>query len=232
MRRRLRKKTRDERTQTAAQRGDSAVSQPLAWSELTTAMAMCISVTTYQRMKRMGCPPLFFEVLMCLQACGAVADQGLVMFEMFCGVAAISRAFADSGLPAMGYDYLKDPLMNDILAPAGFLHAVTMVLALDPTAGFLWLATVCSSWVWMSHGSTGRCVAFPLGMPCASVNDANTMVARCSLLILLCIAKGCIWALEQPPSSLMALHPAMQWLRSLAGTMPNAVVVPWFLLVA
>ena len=196
--------------------------QPQTWNEFTTAASMGLPVVTYQRMKMAGCPPAFFELLIIVHMCDPTQSQSLIMLEMFCGVAAISRAFDAAGLAAMGYDYLKDPLMNDILLPTGFLHAIAMVMSLDQTYGFLWLATVCSSWIWMSQGSTGRSNAFPLGIPCKSVDEANMMVARCGLLIIMCIAKGCAWALEQPSSSLMCQHPAMLWIKSLQGRLTNA----------
>ncbi len=202
---------------------EALTTSPAAWSELVTASSMGLTVVAYQRLKKLGCPPLFLEIMMCLHATPyRHGSCKLIMVEMFCGVAAISRAFSAAGFPSMGYDFLKDPLMNNILSPAGFLHAIAMVASLDPVGGFLWQATVCSTWVWISQGSTGRSAQFPLGVPCRSTLEANCMVARCSLLVLLSIARGTIWALEQPSSSLMTLHPAMTWVRSFHGKMVNA----------
>ena len=192
------------------------------WGEGLSAAAMGISCRTYQRLKLLGCPRELFSLLVLHTMVAGVATEHLIRLEMFCGVAAISRAFSAAGLAATGYDYLKDPRMNDITTPEGFICALAMVMSLHPTDGFLWLATVCSSWVWLSRGSTGRSVSFPLGVPCASVDLANLMVARCALLILLVIAMGCAWGLEQPATSLMTLHPAMEWLRRLAGLLMNS----------
>lgn len=196
---------------------------PAAISELVTAAKLGLSVTSYQRLKRLGCPSQFLEIMVCIRASLNNSDgQLLIMFEMFCGVAAITQEFAKAQLPSMGFDILKDPVLNDILTPDGFLYATAMVMSLHPRAGFLWLATVCSSWVWIAQGSTGRSIECPLGRPCRSTARANMMVARCSLLALLCIAVGNSWALEQPASSLMVMHPAMAWIRSFDGQMTNA----------
>ena len=48
------------------------------------------------------------------------------------------------------------------------------------------------------------------------------MVARCSLLVLVCIAVGNSWALEQPATSFMVMHPDMVWIRSFHGRVNNA----------
>ena len=50
-----------------------------------------------------------------------------------------------------------------------------------------------------------------------SVQDANTMVARVMVLLLLAAAKGCWWLLEQPSSSLMEWHPTFQKTLAILG---------------
>lgn len=197
------------------------------WGEGLSAAAVGVSILTFKRMKVLGCPFNFFMLLTMMRSAvdGCLASDGLILLELFCGVAAITRAFNAAGLPATGYDYLKDPYMNDINSPAGFICALTMLLTLHPTDGLLWLATVCSTWVWMSRGSTMRSLEFPLGMPCHSTAGANQMVARCGLLIMLCMAFGCAWILEQPATSLMVMHPVMVWLASHNGRMLNC---DWF----
>ena len=96
----------------------------------------------------------------------------------------------------------RSDIRAPLRSPRGFLHAVTCVCDLNPQ-GYLWLATVCSSWVWMCSFSTGRTADNPLGVPSPCVNLANIMVARCGLLIMLATTSGNVWTLEQPWSSLM-----------------------------
>ena len=197
---------------------------PEAFIELLTVAKLGFSVVAYQRLKMLGCPSQFIELMVLVRASlkGFDGHPELVLFEMFCGVAAIAREFAKLQLPAMGFDVLKDPVLNDILTPYGFIYATTMVMSLDQRTGILWLATVCSSWVWMSRNSTGRSIRNPLGGTGTSTTQGNTMVARCSLLVLVCIAVGNSWALEQPATSFMVMHPAMAWIRSFHGRVNNA----------
>ena len=193
---------------------------------MITAGQLGLDAAAYQRLCLLGCPTAFFQLIMAVQFCRPEPKTTpLVMLEMFCGVAAITRAFTEAGYPSMGYDYLKDPVTNNVLSSAGFACALSLTLSLDPMAGFLWLATVCSSWVWISSSSTGRTVDYPLGVPCESAASANCMVARCGLLVVLAISRGCIWALEQPASSLTVLHPAMVWIRQFNNVLFNA---DWF----
>lgn len=72
-----------------------------------------------------------------------------------------------------------------------------------------------------------HCEANPLGdVTKDSVIRGNLCVARFVLLVLVAYARGCIWAVEQPGSSLMPNHPRMQHLLHLSvrGIMPANVM--------
>ena len=122
---------------------------PEAFIELLTAAKLGFSVVAYQRLKMLGCPSQFIELMVLVRASlkGFDGHPKLVLSEMFCGVAAIAREFAKLQLPAMGFDVLKDPVLHDILTPYGFIYATTMVMSLAQRTGILWLATVCTNWV-------------------------------------------------------------------------------------
>lgn len=82
--------------------------------------------------------------------------------------------------------------------------------------GLLFAAPVCSSWVWMSRGSTFRSKERPLGderVEC--VQQGNLQVSRLVLVLLYASFSGCTWIVEQPVSSLMWSHPRMEWLFSM-----------------
>lgn len=99
---------------------------------------------------------------------------------------------------------------EDMCSPQGFTLCVAMVMSLKSN-GLLWLATVCSTWVFICLGTSQRTKLNPLGrqeLPC--VASANLMVSRSVLLMRLCAAKGGTWILEQPMSSLMIYHPRLQ----------------------
>ena len=94
------------------------------------------------------------------------------------------------------------------------------------------LGVPCSTWVAMSRASTKRHFFVPLGDTTRPVvDDANTLMARpdlqvhscmraytCNILhadrvvlaLYLCVARGLVWCIEQPRSSLLFKHPRMQ----------------------
>ena len=99
---------------------------------------------------------------------------------------------------------------KDICSPQGFVICVSMVMSLKGN-GLLWLATVCSTWVFICLSVTQRSKIDPLGdTNRACVKTANLMVSRCALIMRLIAAKGGAWVLEQPMSSLMIYHPRLQ----------------------
>ena len=57
-----------------------------------------------------------------------------------------------------------------------------------------------------------------MGANIPSVINANAMVARSALLILMAMARSLTWVLEQPTSSLMPMHPALEYIKHLAKT--------------
>ena len=69
---------------------------PEAFIELLTAAKLGFSVVAYQRLKMFGSPSQFIELMVLVRASLKVFDghHKLVLFEMFCGVAAIAREFA------------------------------------------------------------------------------------------------------------------------------------------
>ena len=82
----------------------------------------------------------------------------------------------------------------------------------------LWMFHPPSS-VLRSRGSTWRSKLRPLGRKGSEAcHQANIMVARVMVLVLLASAKGCWWLLEQPGSSLMEYHPTFQKTLGLLGS--------------
>ena len=68
---------------------------PEAFIELLTAAKLGFSVVAYQRLKMLGCLSQFIELMVLVRASlkGFDGHPKLVLFEMFCGVAAIAREF-------------------------------------------------------------------------------------------------------------------------------------------
>ena len=167
-----------------------------------------------RRLFLMGLPCWFFNMIW-LAVRTFDASRDLVCFENFAGVGEILSAFARDGFASEGFDYSWDPNFMDFNSSQGFLLALLLTLRLVPE-GCNWYATVCSTWVWMSRASTKRTIMAPMGRrTLAKVKQANAQVARMVLLTTLCLAKRCLWALEQPSSSIMDLSSSVRWLRGL-----------------
>lgn len=142
--------------------------------------------------------------------------RDLDMVELFAGRGSLTEAGKQIGLDCCKFD-LVNTKADDILAVAGFLRALRLVLRLR-VGGLLWAGTPCSSWVYMNRGTSCRTASEPLGNQSQpSVRRSNIMVARVALLFMVAAARHAAWACEQPMSSLMDKHPRLQQLRSLCA---------------
>jgi hypothetical protein len=114
----------------------------------------------------------------------------------------------EAGFCTRTYEIL-DGRDQNILTCRGYVRAVNDVLSLKP-GGLCLLAVVCSSWVFMNRFTSGRSLLRPLGNSRKYVKRANIMMARCCLLVELLAARGCVWVIENPVSSLLFSHPRFQ----------------------
>ena len=123
--------------------------------------------------------------------------------EYFSGVGHVGGSFVERGYMAALYDIDRSGDFEDLTKPEGFLTAVTTTIKCKPGALAHW-ATVCSSWVWVCRATTKRSLLNPHGdTRHAFVAEGNVMVARMVVLILVGLALGQQWILEQPSSSIM-----------------------------
>ena len=159
---------------------------------------------------------MLFHALAWIQATCPVQERDLDLLELFAGVGELSSAFAESGCRSATYDLSRDA-NEDMLTTGGWLKALRQVLRLKIGA-VLWCGTPCSTWIFLSRGSTGRSTLNPLGRPLVQcVSDANILASRVCLLCIVAFARGASWAMEQPASSLLPLHPRVQLLRRLGA---------------
>ena len=138
--------------------------------------------------------------------------------ELFAGCHSICNGVRRLGLSAVSLDFSTVSYYDDINSTTGFLRALTYVIGLLPM-GLLWLAPPCSSWVFMSRGSTHRTHESPLGnLAFEKVRAANMQVSRVVLLVLMAmLLHNAIWLGEQPLSSLLPLHHRWQMLQEVLG---------------
>ena len=89
----------------------------------------------------------------------------------------------------------------DLTTTRGFCHLLCLLLRM-PVGAILWMAPVCSSFVWISASVTRRSRAFPCGRRgVLSVEVGNLLLTRTILAIMLASAKQICWVLEQPNST-------------------------------
>ncbi|CAL1174247.1 unnamed protein product [Cladocopium goreaui] len=98
----------------------------------------------------------------------------------------------------------------DLLTTFGFILAVNYVRHVV-RAGVAWFAIPCSSWVFMSQGSTKRHVLRPKGSTkMRSTSEGSRLARRLMYLMELCYRKGIFYVVEQPISSLLFQYGPMR----------------------
>ena len=134
----------------------------------------------------------------------------------------LSFAFRAKGYNSEGYDISTNP-KEDLSTTMGFILALRGVLRLK-IGGLLWGGVPCSTWVYISRGTSGRSAAQPMGNTrMACVRAANLVTARFAALVLVAVARGAQWLVEQPGSSVMDLHDRFKAIKSLgdSGCLPT-----------
>ncbi|CAL1157423.1 unnamed protein product [Cladocopium goreaui] len=141
------------------------------------------------------------------------------VLEYYAGVARIATLAKFLGLrgAAVDIEYGKHnkpkserPPM-DINSDAGLILCIHLILTSDPALA-LFLAVVCSTWVPVNRGSTQRSILTPLGCEdFPGVRRANKMMSRSVILMLLAVALGGDFYLENPHNSLICMHPRYVW---------------------
>ena len=197
--RRFAKKTRNRRKKISAQlASQDDRSRYVLWT-LQMSMLMCPTLLR-----------LCYKVI-----CKVGLADPVDAVELFAGKQAVTKALARRCHKAVPFEIKKDPKTYDIMSGPGFLLAIVLVLSLNPFAGFLLAAPVCSSWTWINRATSRRSEAYPHGLdPREDVCAANKMVSRVVMLVRLAHALGALWIFEQPANSLLQLHWRVQELFS------------------
>ncbi|CAL1152822.1 unnamed protein product [Cladocopium goreaui] len=100
----------------------------------------------------------------------------------------------------------------DINSDSGLVLAIHLLLHSEFEAAVAVLAVVCSSMVPVNRGSTDRSFMTPLGNEYfLAVRKSNKLTSRSVLCMLLLVALGGTYLMENPVNSLVALHPRYVW---------------------
>jgi hypothetical protein len=142
--------------------------------------------------------------------------RDLMVVELWCGVMSIVTAARSVGLPAEGFDINRIPGVTDdamseksenIISLKGFLNAVKLVLRLAPQ-GLLWMAPVCSSWIFLNSSNTHRRKSNVEGdVNYRPVQEGNAMATVAALLMKLAWVRDLAAVMANPQSSLIFQFP-------------------------
>jgi len=136
--------------------------------------------------------------------------RDLDVVEIFSGVESVVTAAWERGLRAKGFDKLHCA-QDDITTPEGFRRAVTLVMRLV-AGGLLWLAPVCSSWVWMNSKNCKRKKdnGYRGNLTYKPVLLGNVIAEASAFLTLLAYRRLCEAAVENPIRSVIFKYRPVQ----------------------
>jgi hypothetical protein len=126
----------------------------------------------------------------------------LDVLELWSGVGSIFKAAVASGHAGEGIDILG-PHGVDLSTQEGFQYALRRVMSLKP-GGLLWMAPVCSSFIWLSRSQTKRKLTNVMGDPgSASACMGNLFAQQCAFFLAVAYARGVHVAIENPGGSMI-----------------------------
>ena len=174
------------------------------------AMSMC------QLFLAFGVPHLIIQLIGMLMISGLVDGASpLDCVEYFAGVQSIVRAFQKYKFNAVAYEITLNDIYFDINSCQGFIVALSLAMRLTPGT-YAHLAPVCSTWIWLSRGSTKRKVWDILGQAVtagggSSVADANKMISRVCIIVWILAARTIFFTIENPGGTFMRSHSETQY---------------------
>ena len=132
-------------------------------------------------------------------------EHATLFQEDFAGKHNLSTAMFTQGVPLIARD-LKMSRNLDILSGIGFLSILQGLRSLC-VSGLAWLGVPCSSWIFLSRGSTKRNRLNVGGKRALkSVRAANKIARRVAYLIHFIEKKDAYWVIENPISSLLFMY--------------------------
>lgn len=130
--------------------------------------------------------------------------------EICAGEGQLSRALHDCGYNVKPFD-VRYSGNHNILRTTGFVTILAAVRNIRKH-GLLFLAPPCSTWVFLSQGSTKRNWWNPAGGDSKKVLLANVLVMRLLYLIYYAHQRGVYFVIEQPMTSVLFVWKPVQML--------------------
>lgn len=155
----------------------------------------------------------------------AEVERDIDVLEFWAGVGSIARAARRRGMRAETIDKDHGSETNNLLTSKGFLHAINLVLRLK-IGGLLWMAPVCSSFVWLSasHAKRGPDNDFKGDETQEFVREGNLGADIAIFLFVLAWSRGCHAAVENPAGSKFWHYPAFKQMAEHMPTLASSVV--------
>lgn len=155
----------------------------------------------------------------------AEVERDIEVLEIWAGVGSIARAAGRRGMRAETIDKDHGSETSNLLTSKGFLHAINLVLRLK-IGGLLWMAPVCSSFVWLSssHAKRGPENDFRGDQTQEFVQEGNLGAEIAMFLFVLAWSRGCHAAVENPVGSKFWHYPAFRQMAEHMPTLTSSVV--------
>jgi hypothetical protein len=154
----------------------------------------------------------------------ATATRCVDVAEFWCGVGAIAGAASAAGYMVRKFDKFREGgifVEEDLLSVKGFLSAVRCVLSLR-VCGLLWLAPVCSSFVFMNSSNCRRTMGNPSGdKTYRPVIEGNLHASVAAFLFVLATLRGVRAVVENPAGSSIFRFPALSTVMTYFGTVSS-----------
>ena len=169
-------------------------------------------------LKSLGSPPMLMQFVLLLYCQSFDLSQSIKQVEFFAGKHECTKAAWRAGKTAIAFERDLIPMLG-YLTEQGYVIGTRLILKTQPAASLCPMAPVCSSWLNINAGTSGRSWAFPMGnwRIHSYVHEANVMVSRVALHCILMSALGIPFFVEQPKGSMMEAHPRFKWIIKLLG---------------
>ncbi len=138
--------------------------------------------------------------------------------DLFSGFGNFSLSCSEQRLRCIALDSEFSP-QHDLLTTCGFVFWINAILSIIPF-GFAVVGIPCNTYGWLSRGHSGRRKDNPLGnTDRRDIADANRLLKRVCLLLLVLTLRSVYWVLENPLNSMLWAQPDFLRLRALLKRM-------------
>lgn len=189
--------------------------EPAGETMESAAASRGLTVMQFGKMMKMGTPLIFLNLLFYLHQFHPASNyERLRIIEFYSGVGRIAQQGRMRSWPSATFEWEADNVNQNAVSTEGYINMVHLAMRGLPQCLSHW-ATVCSSWVFVSRSSTGRCpCGGEIGWPNhLDVYFGNMMCCRMVIVLIYLLCVGKHYVVEQPATSTMFDTPWFVYLR-------------------